>query len=260
MAYRSSSINGANTSTAPTVAVPSGVATNDIILLLCGFDQPTATFSGKWPSGFTQLDEQTISAPDGQQVGIAWKRTTGADSGSYTLTASPSNNAASRDWVLIAAAFSGRDVVQTPVASTAAVNTTANTSPVTVTANGLTAVAGDDLAWLCGPDMSGAETTVFTAPTSYTLQQTTDQGFTTAAAATRDNVSAGATGSVSGSFTLSAGDAGWAVWLVRMQALSVSSTQYAGVAAAGAGGSGTWSFVTQAEGAPDSNPAEWTAP
>jgi hypothetical protein len=223
MAYRQSTINKANSSAAPSTAVPTGVATNDIILLLGSFDQQTATWSGQWPTGFTHLDEVALTL-DGQKVGISWKRASGADTGSYTCAGTPGSGVAA-DWALIALAFSGRDTGNPPVKSTVASNNSSNASPVTATANAVTAVAGDDLAWLCGPDRnSGTSTTVFTAPTGHTLRQSGDQGFTTVAAATVDNVSAGSTGTVAGSYTLSASQSGWGVWLVRVPAASVAAT------------------------------------
>jgi hypothetical protein len=222
VAYRSSSVNKANSATAPNTAVPAGVAANDIIVLLCSFDQSTATFSGNWPTGFTHLDEAAVTL-DGQKVGIAWKRASGADIGSYTMTATPGSGVAA-DWAMAAAAFTGRDTGNPPVKSNVSVSSVNNSSPVSGLANGVTALTGDDLLWLCGPDRnSGTSTTVFTAPPSHTLRQSTDQGFTTVAVSTRDSIGSGPTGQVTGTFTLSAGFSGYAAWLVRVPAATVTS-------------------------------------
>jgi len=224
VAYRQSSINSANSNAAPTTAVPAGTAANDIEILLGGFDQQTATYSGKWPASFIHLDESAITL-DGQKAGISWKRPSGADTGSYAMTATPGSGVAA-DWALAACGFSGRDTGNPPVQSTVAVSNTNSLAPA---ANGVTAAAGDDLAWLCALDRSlGTSTTVFTPPSGYTLRQSVDLGFTTIAVATIDNVGAGATGSVAGSYTLSAGTSGWAAWLVRIPATAAAATSTPG--------------------------------
>lgn len=213
MAYRSST-NGVGTSTTPATTVPAGVATNDIVILACGFDGSSNTFTGKWPSGFTQLVDAAIASTDTQRAGLAWKRLTGADSGSYTLSAL----AGSSDWVLQAFAFSGRDTVNPPVHSLN-ISTASNGSPVSVVATTLTALDGDDAIWISVPDvdLSGAGTG-HTQPTNYLIKQDGEQGFSNLAGAIRDALSAGATGSITGTFTCPGQTAGYAGMLVRIPA------------------------------------------
>jgi hypothetical protein len=142
------------------------------------------------------------------------KRLSAVDSGSYTFGTS-----SAADWVCQAYAFSGRDTGNPPVASTANVQNTGQSSPVTVNANGVTALSGDDLLWLDAPDATvTAAVTGHTAPASYTKRQDAVQGFSDASGSTQDNVGAGATGTVSGSFTLSSGTAGYVATLVRIPA------------------------------------------
>ena len=211
MAFRASG-TAASGSGNLTAGSPTGLAANDIIILAASADATGCTFG--WPTGFTQLYNTSNASPDGQTFGLAWKRAAGGDSLATTITG---NGASS--WVLRAFAWSGRDTGNPPIGSTAATNTSANSSPTTVTSNGVTAVSGDDLAWFGMLDVTLATTSsTFTQPTGYTSQGTTIDSidhFDVYGVATKDNVSAGATGTVSGTLTHS-GNAGWAAYLIRI--------------------------------------------
>jgi hypothetical protein len=212
MAYVDSTNATGNGST-PSVAVPAGVAAGDIVILACAIDVQAAVFdTGDWPSGFTELAETDITA-DGHTAAVGWKRLTGADGGTYDF----GNLGASGDWVCQAFAFSGRHASNPPVISTTNVQNTAQSSPVTVSANGVTAVDGDDLLWISAPDVtSSGAGNGHTAPASYTEREDAENLWANLSGATRENVSAGATGTVSGTFALSQDTAGWAAWLIRI--------------------------------------------
>jgi hypothetical protein len=177
VAYRSSSTKSTDGTSTISVGVPAGVAANDIIVIIASKDgTPNAT--GAFPSGFTSFFTNTACTVDGQKVTCGWKRASGADSGSYTFGA-PGDTGT--DWICQAFAFSGRDTTNAPVASTANVQNTGQSSPVTDNANGVTAVAGDDLLWLSAPDatVSGG-VTGHTPPTSYTERQDATSAFSSA--------------------------------------------------------------------------------
>lgn len=212
MAYVDSTSATGNSDT-PSVAVPTGVASGDIVILACAIDAQAAVFdTGDWPSGFTELGETDITA-DGHTVAVGWKRLTEADSGSYTFGAL----GATADWVCQAVALSGRHASNPPVASSFNVQNTPQSSPITVSANGVTAVDGDDLIWISGPDVtSSGAGNGHTAPTDYTEREDAENAWANLSLATRENVSAGATGTVSGTFALSQDTAGWAAILVRV--------------------------------------------
>lgn len=221
MAFRSSSFNASLTggSTSGTVPVPSGAASGDIAIIAISLDyfgSETIT----WPSGFTEVQNYAnLGVPDGNIFGIAWKRLTGADSGTYAISWT-----SSADWLIECALFSGRDATNPPV-SNIATNTSANTSPVSVAATGVTAVAGDDLLWIGAVDQTGNGAASCSPPSTFTEQQdaqSTDPGgaaggYCNVSMATKDNVSAGATGTITGTYTTSA-TAGWAASLVRIPA------------------------------------------
>lgn len=212
MAYRDSTSATGNNST-PSVGVPAGVQANDIVIIAISYDMQTAAVDpGDLPSGFTELDETDITA-DGHTGWIGWKRLTGADSGTYDF----GSVGTAADWVCQAFAFSGRHLSNPPVASTVNVQNTAQSSPVTVTANQVTALDEDDLLWISVPDVtSSGAGNGHTAPTNYTEQEDAENLWANLSGAVRENVSAGATGSISGTFNLSQDTAGWAAWLIRI--------------------------------------------
>lgn len=208
------SATNAGTATTPSVAVPASTAINDIMVLACSCDDAAVVWATKYPAGFVSLGDVAITA-DGQRASVGWKRLTGADSGTYTF----STIGGGEEWLVHAIRFTGRDTTNPPVASTAVVNNVHNTSPVTVSANGVTSVTGDDLLWVSIPDASvtGA-TNGHTPPAGYAEQTDTKNLFEAMSLATSDNVAAGATGTVSGTLALTSGFAGYAAFLVRIPA------------------------------------------
>lgn len=215
MAYVDSTTNSGN-STTPSVAVPTGVQAGDIVLIAVSFDLSTAAFDpGDLPTSFTELDEQSCTA-DGHRGWAGWKRLTGADAGSYTFG---SVAGASLDWVCQAIALRGRHTTNPPVISTANIQNTPQSSPISISANGVTALDGDDLVWISVPDVTASGIgNGHTPPTDYTEAEDAELAWANLSIAYRENVSAGATGSITGTFSLSADTAGWISWLIRVPA------------------------------------------
>lgn len=208
---------GANSSTA-SVAVPTGVQSGDIVILTCTVDRTDIDLTTKWPANFVNINMGTATG-DGQRVGAAYKRLTGADSGSYTL----SGLGFATEWICQAIAFSGRHATNNPVASLAT-DSSANTSPVSVNASTVTALSGDDLVMISGPDVSATGVgNGHTPPAGYTEATDAEQGFSNLSIAYKENVSAGATGTVTASFALTSGNSGWVAFLIRIP--SASSAQ-----------------------------------
>lgn len=220
MSYVDSTANSSNSVVAKSVAVPTGVQADDIIILVITTDATANFDSGHYPTGFVELAE-IDNTLDGQTSAVAWKRATGADTGTYDFISSPGGS----NWVCVAAAFRGRHTTNAPEISSSA-NNTGNTNPVTVTATTVTAVTGDDLVWISCPDVntSGAGNG-HTQPTGYSKQEDEENAFSNICLATKESVSAGATGSISGTFAITGGTSGYAAYLVRIPA-----------AAAGGGG------------------------
>lgn len=221
MAYRSSASATGTNATTLTCPVPAGVQANDIVVLLCTCDISSADFTGKFPTGFTMFSQGTVTT-DGQKSALGWKRLTGADTGSYTVTIANTGS----NWAIAAIAFSGRATASDPAASAANINNTGQASPATVSATGVTALAGDDLCWAGAPDLtlSGATAMTTTPPSGYTLREDASRSFAWAELASQDSVGAGATGTVSGSASWSGGGtAGRIAWLVRIPAASAAA-------------------------------------
>lgn len=219
MSVRSSSFNSGTSST-PSVVVPAGATTNDIVLLAATIDHPSAVFdAGDWPSGFAELNEVSLTL-DGQRAAVGWKRLSGADAGPYTF----GDLGQSGDWTCIAVCFAGRHLTDPPVAATAATDNNANASPVAITSNGVTAVSGDDLAWISVPDVdtTGAGAG-HSPPSGYVSQRDVGSGFSNLCVATKESVGAGATGGVSGTFALTSGASGWAAFLIRIPSAPVTA-------------------------------------
>lgn len=223
MAYHdSTTASGANQT--PSVAVPNGggaspLQADDIVILVAATDDVNAVFdAGDWPTGFTELGEVNLTG-DGHSVAVGWKRLTAADTGNYTF--GNLGGGATPDWVCQAYAFRGRHTTDPPVISAIATNNNANTTPVSVTANEVTAVAGDDLLMISAPDVrSSGVANGHTQPTNYTEKEDAENAWSNLAGFTRENVSVGATGNITATLALTSSSAGWAAILVRIPAAS----------------------------------------
>lgn len=214
MAFRVSSSNIGNGFTLST-SVPAGIASGDQILLFGTTNRPDESFTGKWPTGFSNGQTTATGGPDGQTGGWGYKFATGSESGTFTL----SNMTNDADWCCGCIVFSGRHASNPPVGSTPATDETGQTTPVSVTANGLTAESGDDLCMLSFPDVEIAGAGLgHTAPTNYTERIDVEQAFSNMGAFTRDNVSAGSTGNITATFTLTTAAAGHIAYLIRCPA------------------------------------------
>jgi len=212
MAYRDSTTNSGNSAT-PSVTVPAGAASGDIAIVAINMDNAAnAVDPADLPAGFVELSEGD-NTTDGQTSWVGWKRLSGADAGSYTF----GSLGAVADWVCQCILFSGRHATDPPVVSAIATNNTNNITGTAVTANGVTALDGDDLVWVCSPDVTNASAgNGATPPASYVEAEDAELTWANLAMAYRENVSAGATGTVSGSFAVTATGFGYTAWLVRI--------------------------------------------
>lgn len=150
VAFRSSSATGTSDAyvQSAVIPVPAGVAANDIIIVkLEMWETAAATVTA--PSGFTQFVDFTSG---NSKLKMFWKRTTGADTGSYTFTW------VGNQWTMgHAEAWSGCKTSGTPVTAGAVVTATSTSIPthsVTVAFSnpGLSsAVANENLANVTTP-------------------------------------------------------------------------------------------------------------
>lgn len=215
MAYRSSSINNGTVTTLPTVTVPAGVASGDIIIIAKTGD--TTVADTIVPTGFAALGTAGTLTFDGEYSILYWKRATGADTGSYAQTSTAW--ASGVTWIMAAVAFSGRHATNNPVASTLAQSNTGNASPVTATSGSVTVIAGDDLCGALVDDPTGT-TTASAAQGSFTMRQSRNAAFQALAVETWDNAT---TGAQTAAVQFTAGStSGWQGWVVRIPSSAVA--------------------------------------
>lgn len=194
MAFRSAA-SAAGSANNLTVTKPAGTASGDILLAFwtnAGNGNSTIT----WPSGFTLEASANLSTPDTTTIRCASKVAGGSEPADYNIQSS-TNDACCAAII----AISGRDTgaAITPQATT---NTGTLSSPVTVTLTGVTAANGDDLIWMAAPSLTGTNPGTYTAPGSFTERvDVAHTQYASMGIATRDNVSAGATGDISGTLT-----------------------------------------------------------
>lgn len=211
----------------PAVAVPSGVASGDIVILLLNVDNSGSAFNTKWPSGFTNLDDRTLTL-DGQRVGSAWKRLTGADSGSYTMASI--GGTGNWNYGMVAIPLTGRHATNPPVLGTVTADNNANAgTSLTITATGVTAVAGDDILHVAMEDVAtnaiGNGHSSWLLGTEIVDQIDAGSGWVNIGTAKAENVSAGATGNETVSFSKSpSGNNGFVTYLIRVPS-GASTTQ-----------------------------------
>lgn len=210
MAFRSSA--KANATSGSVTATPPSVVAGD--LLIAHFNHDSG--SNPTPSGWTLIDSDTYF-PDGQVGAIYYRVATGTDS--FTFSSDTGFGMA-----LTVSAYSGRDT-SSPFSATAVktVNSSNNSSPVSVSMSGITASAGDDIVVVCGGDQP-SDVARWSASTisSYTLRQNqVNEDYCSAITLqTRDNVSAGATGSLAFTFTRTGGSdgLGYLGWVLALKA------------------------------------------
>lgn len=203
MAY-SNSASATGNSTTPSVS-RTGVNSGDVVYLACTYDSAAATFT--WPSGFSELAQVDLTL-DGHTTGYARKVAGGAEPATYDITIGGSPGA--QDWCLAWVAFSGRDTTTPETAKSSASSNASNASPVSVNGTAIVAVAGDDGLMISLPDVNASGIgNGHAAPSNYTERIDVELAFSNLAIFTRDNMSAGSTGTVTATFSLTSGASGW---------------------------------------------------
>ena len=200
MAYRSSSIAVGN-STSIIGTAPVGLTDDDWMLALIVQDG-TKTVSSV-PTGWDLIATISNTGPDVQSA-FVYEKVAASEGVSWTWDMS-----ATGDWLVIVSAHSGRNTAGSLIVQ-GTTNNSNNASPVSVALTGVTALANDDVAWFAQLDqVGGADVWGFAPPTDYTERQDGAAAqWIQASLATRDNVSAGATGTLTGTATRTVGSSG----------------------------------------------------
>jgi len=214
MAFRASTrVQSAGTSIVANA--PAGLTDGDWLWAMVAADVASQVITppSGWTSAATALDP---GSPDGHSYRL-YRKVASSEPSSWTWTIGNST-----DCTIVVGAWSGRDTAATvtPVETN---NTTNNGTPISVAMNGVTAASGDDIAVFFGLDKA-ANDGIWgsTPPTNYTERE---DGDTTSWVyggylCTRDNVSSGATGTLTATATRSAGSggAGFSGWVIALPA------------------------------------------
>jgi len=228
------------------MTMPSGVVAGDQLLAFLSGDSSGNSWSA---TGWTAIGGPTSSAtPDGQSFECFTRVATGSEGGTQTFTYTGSGGV-----LCIITAHSGRaSAALTSSNLVATANTSSNTSPVTMGATGLTATSGDDLvAFYALDDGTTTDTFSYSAPTGFTVQQsnTANTNFNAGALFTEDNVSAGATGTITCTATRTgSGTSGWCAYVVRIPAAGPTITSQPQAATGIAGQTATFSVTATGSG------------
>ncbi len=235
MALRDSTTVNAGTN-GGTVSAPAGLAQNDIVLLrvlLAGYNNLAIT----WPAGFTQIGNTSCDASVAADVRthkVAWARMGASPPANFAV--SWTGNDAS---TIHCAAFSGRSTTSDPAAFETQPGAGTTSRPLSLAATGGTMVAGDDVAWFTDV-FGGGDAGTFTPPTDYTAQETSTNLYAIGQLATRNNVAAGSTTPITGSWTGPAAQAySWGAVVVRIPVASSGPTGSGALQAQAATVSGT---------------------
>jgi hypothetical protein len=215
------------------VAVPSGVAADDIVVVTAFVDTSTVTVTGL-PSGFAQAPDSPVFCDTGGVGGahrlyVMWKRATGADSGTYDFTLSASDYRNAQAIRYVGAVTSGDPWNVTNSAQGGATSDTV-TPAVSDTST------ADDVLWVwAGTNWAGG---TWTPPTNYTERRDSGDGVCTVA--DRNQVAAGSSGSITGTCT---GNDKRTAWLGAL--MSVAAGGVTGTA------SGDYTFTATSSGVPE---------
>lgn len=204
--------------------MPAGVVAGDRLYARLTQDATGQTASC---AGWTLLDTKSQATPD-EQTNLLFVKlnATGSEGATQTWTMS-GQNAAQIEIV----ALSGRHNTAAETFVTATQDTTGSAAARTINMNSGTAAAGDDILTFVSVDQHAAGDVWSFSGWSPSLTERQDVGFgdwCSSGCATRDNVGAGALGSVSVALAHATGTAvaGWTGWVIAVPA-----------AAAGGGGS-----------------------
>ena len=222
MAYRASSATTAISSGSPFVInAPVGLAAGDLIVIAIeAATSTTGTYT--WPTGFTQLGAGSNIGGfgHGANFAIATKLATSSEPSTYSIAYTNTLNQA----IGIAAAWTGRSGVKFTTVTPGGSNFGA--SNITLNLAGGVAAAGDDVAWFGMAAANGAYS--YTAPALYTSQASyiaSGTGlFDSVNLSIRDNVPAGATGTISGTLTGTTGADAFGI-VISLTALPIIDVQ-----------------------------------
>lgn len=195
----------ATTTGTPAFAVPASVASGDIIVVYAFIDNAATTISAL-PTGFAQCtaSPRTVNSggTESHVLMAAWKRATGADTGTYSFTLSGSTFVYGQATRYTGAVSSGNPW---DTAVSADGSTTFSTSCPNVL---LTTLGPDRLITYCGTNWNG-DGGSWSAPTGYSQRSSGVSGTTDCEISDVVQATAGGTGNVHATDTASGAVGSW---------------------------------------------------
>lgn len=182
-----------------TVNKPTGTAEDDILLLIVGVDANDDSATMTWPSGFTEIIARAEATAGEGKFWVAWKKAGSSEPSTYTATCSVTG--AHR--AAIIAAVSGCNTTTPIDTSGSNTNSASSSSPKSITANAVTASMNGTLVFFAGNDFGSSQSSASWAPPSgmTEIADLFTGTWLTLTAAYKDGVSAGSTGSITGTAT-----------------------------------------------------------
>ena len=147
--------SGTGTSSSPSVNLPSGIAADDLLVVLfrCGYAAPVG-----WPAGWTEIAEEVDTATPFDATAIAYRWADGTEGSTITLSITNSR------YTAIAYRISGGLTSQAPELSTIASGSDDSPDPASLTPTG----GAKDYLWLwLGAWGSGSSSPPSGTPTNY---------------------------------------------------------------------------------------------
>lgn len=206
----------------PSVVKPTGTVAGDLLIIFVSGYHAAMTLNVTFPAGFTVVtaDNYYVTAPDGSTGRWAWKIAGASEPANYDLTVNANTlNEAEFNCVCI----TGVDQTTPITASLLTSNITGNSTPISVALGGVTASAGDCVIFYSQIDeTTSASTWSHTPPSGYTERIDKTQAWVSVLLATQDNVTAGATGTLTATATRNTGSdtAGFNGWVIAVNAAS----------------------------------------
>jgi len=215
------------------VTKPTGVVQDDVQLLYAFCDQSGVTLGVTGGAAWTQVGSTQNVTNGDTATCVVFRQVAGAsEPASYSV----SNSASSATSVIIVA-YSGCDT-STPIAAQLATNPNSASppaSPVSIAANAITTTASSQtVVFFAGVDWNSSTAAAFTDPASTTRRAVeTPAQFSSGLACDFVQVSAGTTGTITGTGTLAAASGNYVAWLIALD----DATNIVGATP------GTWSWA-----------------
>jgi hypothetical protein len=177
-----------------------------------------------WPTGFTQLQNVLVAAQDGANLILAYNVPSVTPTGTYSVTFTDGANPGT----IFAATYTGVGAI--PIdASSGNYNISQQASPVSIIGTGVTtAFANDKVLFFGTSDHAGGAslTTGFTPPSGFTERLDVTTGpWTNITLADKTFATAGATGDITGTSTLSSGTAAYGAIVVALRGTGTGGAQ-----------------------------------